>query len=125
MRRKRLESFLWSTIVVAGCVFASAQVGEATDVAPTTVVAVDFDYSPKEIALPLGETRFRLINDGVRRHNLVVFRHTDGVELASDLIRPETQTEWSLVFEQPGRYQFWCSEYSHMDRGMVGYITVE
>jgi uncharacterized cupredoxin-like copper-binding protein len=54
-----------------------------------------------------------------------VFRHTDGWEISSELIRHAERTEWIVSFDQPGRYQFFCSEYSHLDRGMVGFILVE
>lgn len=105
---------------IAMLAWPNARAGE-----PVSVRATDFEYDPKELSIPLGETTFRLMNDGVRRHNLVIYRHTDGAEIASELIRPGTVTEWTVTFDQPGRYHFFCTEYSHMDRGMVGYAIVE
>ena len=59
----------------------------------TNIIATDFDYAPKELNATAGALSIQLHNAGARRHNLVTLRHTDGVEIESQLIRSGETTE--------------------------------
>ncbi len=66
--------------------------------------------------------RPRLYNTGLRRHNLVLF--ADGVEHGPRIVLPGETTLWDAPVSQPGRYEFWCSEYRHLEKGMGGVLTL-
>jgi plastocyanin len=91
--------------------------------AATEIVLTEYAFAPNEPALPAGLTRLRLVNDGIRRHNLVLL--VDGAEIASPEVRPGDTVEWDVPLAHAGRYLFWCGEYRHLEKGMAGALTAE
>ena len=49
----------------------------------------------------------------------------DGQELASPHLRPGEVTEWQIQIDRPGRYEVWCNEYVHLEKGMAAELVVE
>jgi uncharacterized cupredoxin-like copper-binding protein len=72
---------------------------------------------------PAGVVRLRIVNVGIRRHNLVML--VDAVDHASQEVRPGDTVEWAIEIDSPGRFQFWCGEYHHLEKGMSGTLIVE
>ena len=87
------------------------------------IALTEYAFGPSDPVIGAGVTRLRLVNAGIRRHNLVLL--VDGVERASPEVRPGDTVEWELSLEQPGRYIFWCGEYRHLEKGMAGALVVE
>jgi len=105
---------------------ASASPGGQTDHVkePIMVRFVEYAIEPAEHTLVANEASFlRLVNDGLRRHNLVVL--VDGVEVSSPDVRGGDAADWLLGPLPPGRYQYWCGEYRHLEKGMAGAFVVE
>jgi hypothetical protein len=109
---------------------AARQVAEAT-VDPSLVnqasaielVFTEYAITPGEPVGLAGLTRLRLVNGGIRRHNLVLL--VDGAEVASPEVRPGDTVEWDVPLARAGQYIFWCGEYRHLEKGMAGTLTVE
>jgi plastocyanin len=87
------------------------------------VVLTDYAFTPSEVVVLQGSPQIKLVNEGLRRHNLVIL--VDGKELESPGVRPGDSVEWEAVVERSGRYTFWCSEYRHLEKGMVGTLIVQ
>jgi plastocyanin len=95
----------------------------AQDVEIVEIVLTEYAFGPSEVAMAPGTFQLRLVNAGIRRHNLIV--QVDGVERVSPEVRPGDVVAWDVPIEQTGRYLFWCGEYRHLEKGMVGTLLVE
>jgi uncharacterized cupredoxin-like copper-binding protein len=87
------------------------------------IVLTEYAFAPSEPAVSAGVPRLRLVNSGIRRHNLVLM--VDGAELASPEVRPGDTVEWDVPLDRAGRYLFWCGEYRHLEKGMTGALIAE
>ena len=87
------------------------------------IVMTEYAFGPAELLVGSGAVRLRIVNGGIRRHNVVV--QVDGVEYASPAARPGEVVEWDVEIERSGRYLFWCGEYRHLEKGMTGTLVVE
>jgi plastocyanin len=98
--------------------------GPATQGEQSVEIALsEYAFGPSAPIVAAGPLRLRIVNTGIRRHNLVLL--VDGVEHPSPDARPGDVVEWDLAIERPGQYLFWCGEYRHLEKGMVGALTVE
>jgi len=123
----------WKTVaVVAALVLGPAPVGAdfpvagqswSQDLPAAEIIMTEYAFGPSEPTIRPGATRLRIVNGGIRRHNVVV--QIDGVELASPAARPGEVVEWDVTIDRPGRYLFWCGEYRHLEKGMAGTLLVE
>jgi plastocyanin len=86
-----------------------------------TVLMTEYAFRPSEVEVPVGAVTLRLVNAGIRRHTLTVL--IDGVEHVSPEVRPGAAAEWQLTFPRPGRYELWCNEYRHLEKGMGGALV--
>jgi plastocyanin len=93
------------------------------DAQPVEIVLTEYAFGPAEPVVSAGMIRLRILNGGIRRHNLVLL--VEGVELASPDARPGDVVEWQVQIERPGRYEFGCGEYRHLEKGMAGTLVVE
>lgn len=87
------------------------------------MLLTEYAFAPAEILAPPGVEPLRIVNAGIRRHNVVV--HVSGQEIPSPDIRPGQVTEWEIQIDQPGRYEVFCNEYRHLEKGMVAILVVE
>lgn len=87
------------------------------------IVMTEYAFGPADPVVPAGNVMLRIVNAGIRRHTLVLL--VDGVERASPEVRPGDVVDWEPQVERPGRYQFWCGEYRHLEKGMVGTLVAE
>jgi plastocyanin len=116
------------TIAALGLAIAALVVTEtgqpvAAQSAPIEVGFGEFHFEPAELTVPVGQTIFNLTNlDGQRRHNMVI--DVNGTVMESETLGASTAGVWEIMLDQPGTYDFWCSEGNHRERGMVGKITV-
>ena len=128
----RASRTAWTVGVVVGVVAAvvavmgvsgvAAQDGvEAGEVA--RVALDEYLFEPAAPMAPAGVVRLELANVGLRRHNMVVL--VDGVEVESPHVRPGETVVWELPIARAGTYAFWCNEYRHLEKGMVGTLAVE
>jgi plastocyanin len=101
---------------------ASAQQAAAETPEPTTILLTEYALGPSDVVVAVGEVRLRLVNAGIRRHTLTVL--VGGVEHSSPEVRPGDAAEWLLHIHQPGRYELWCNEYRHLEKGMGGALFV-
>jgi plastocyanin len=102
--------------------FAQTDDPSVGDPQAVDVLLTEYAFTPAEIAVAPGAVRLRIVNAGIRRHNLVVL--VAGEEHASPHLRPGEATEWQLQVDQPGRYHVWCNEYVHLEKGMVAVLVV-
>ena len=65
------------------------------------VVLTEYSFGPSDPVVAPGTIRLRIINAGIRRHNVVML--VDGVELTSPEARPGDIVEWELQIDRPGR----------------------
>ena len=93
------------------------------DVQTVEIALSEYAFGPSEPTVTPGTSRLRIVNAGIRRHNLIV--QVEGVERASPEVRPGDVVEWDVQIERPGRYLFWCGEYRHPEKGMTGTLLVE
>lgn len=89
---------------------------------PTTILLTEYGLGPSDVVVAAGEVRLRLVNAGIRRHTLTALVH--GVEHLSPEVRAGDAAEWQLQIDQPGRYELWCNEYRHLEKGMAGALFV-
>lgn len=101
---------------------AAVQQAPADPAEPVTVLMTEYALGPGEIDAQTGLVRLRLVNAGIRRHTLTVF--IDGAEHVSPEVRPGDAADWLLQIERPGRYDLWCSEYRHLEKGMGATLVV-
>lgn len=111
--------------IVAGVLTTTASVAAPVDqeMSGIEIVMAEYTFSPDQPIVSAGTFRIRITNSGIRRHNVVVL--VEGAEQASPEVRPGDVVEWDVQIERPGRYQFWCGEYRHLEKGMVGTLLVE
>jgi plastocyanin len=119
------DAILVLAVVVA---VAHASAGESgawilREAPPIEIVLTEYAFGPAEPVVAAGSIRLRIVNGGIRRHNLVLL--VDGVERASPELWPGDVVDWEEQIERPGRYQFWCGEYRHLEKGMVGTLIVD
>ena len=120
----RLTVLTFAVAVAAACLPVQASGASVLpDGSPVEIVLTEYAFGPAEPAVGAGLIHLRIVNGGIRRHNLVL--PVDGVEWASPAVRPGDVGEWEIQIERPGRYQFWCGEYRHLEKGMVGTLVVE
>ena len=93
------------------------------DIPIVDVLMTDYAFTPMDVVVAPGAVRLRIMNAGLRRHNVVAL--VGGVEQASPTIAAGDLLEWDLVVETPGRYMLWCNEYGHIEKGMTGTVIVE
>ena len=110
---------------VSGPVVTAAPLDQPSvnEASPIDVLMTEYTFTPAEIVASPGAVRLRIVNAGIRRHNVVVL--VDGQELKSPHLRPGEVTEWQIQIDQPGRYHVWCNEYVHLEKGMVAVLVVE
>jgi hypothetical protein len=105
--------------IVLGDGFVAIASQAPTDASePATVLLTEYALGPNDVVVAAGEIRLRLVNAGIRRHTLTVLVH--GEELSSPEVRAGDAAEWLLHIDQPGRYELWCNEYRHLEKGMGG-----
>ena len=115
-------------VICAHVVLSDASVASARQVPtdtsePATILLTEYALGPSDVAVAAGEIRLRLVNAGIRRHTLTVL--VDGAEHLSPEVRPGDAAEWLLHIDQPGRYELWCNEYRHLEKGMGGALIVK
>ncbi len=126
--RSRTRFLIAALSILAGLVAglssgerAAAQLGEADGA--QAIELDEYAFNPSVIAAAPGTLRLHLANTGLRRHNMVVL--VDGVELESPHVRPGNTVVWDVPLDRAGTYLFWCNEYRHLEKGMVGTVAVE
>ena len=107
-------------LALAGFVAAPAALQESS---PVEILLTEYAFGPSDPVVAAGTVSLRIVNAGIRRHNVVVL--IDGVEHVSPEVRPGNAIDWTLQIERPGSYLFWCGEYRHLEKGMTGTLTVE
>ncbi len=123
----RLKIALIAALCVAAGRFAfggavsAAPASQMTE--PVAILFSEYAIDPADAVVAAGPVALRLVNSGVRRHNLIIL--VDGVERASPEVRPGDTVEWALEPLASGRYLYWCGEYRHLEKGMVGALVVE
>jgi len=111
-----------AVVAVVGVSGVAAQDG--VDAGAVARVSLDeYLFEPAVPVAPSGAVRLELANVGLRRHNMVVL--VDGVEIESPHVRPGETVVWELPIARAGTYAFWCNEYRHLEKGMVGTLAVE
>jgi plastocyanin len=111
-----------STAVEASIVSPAALQDAAPATEPVVVLMTEYALGTDEIVAIAGDIHLRLVNAGIRRHTLTVF--IDGVEHISPEVRPGDAAEWLLHISTPGRYDLWCNEYRHLEKGMGSTLVV-
>lgn len=87
-----------------------------------TLDAFEYGYSQKTIETSTGEAlTIKLVNTGKMSHNFVV----DELAIQSDLISAGQETEFTVTFDKPGQYSFYCSVPGHRAQGMEGTLIVK
>jgi len=86
------------------------------------VQLTEYAFDPAELQALSGTSQLQITNAGLRRHNLVML--IDGKEIESPEVRPGDTVVWEAPVLRPGRYLFWCGEYRHLEKGMIGTFVV-
>jgi len=108
-----------------------------------TVTAKEFTFTPSEIHIKAGNTKFVMVNSGVGEHEMVVYEASkkeivDKAELAED----EATIEQNILFEieevhpgesgeseilnlKEGSYVIGCHIAGHYEAGMKGTLIIE
>ena len=89
---------------------------------PVTILMTEYALGPGEVGVVGGSIHLRLMNAGIRRHTLTIL--IDGVEHVSPEVRAGDAADWLLQIERPGRYDLWCNEYRHLEKGMGATLVV-
>jgi plastocyanin len=117
-----IVAFLVQPVAARDGLAAPTETVAAQEINTVEVVLTEYSFGPSDPVVAPGTIRLRIINAGIRRHNVVML--VDGVELTSPEARPGDIVEWELQIDRPGRYQFWCGEYRHLEKGMAGTLIV-
>src|SRR6266498_5573990 len=89
-----------------------------------TLVMTEFCFTPAQMSVSAGSSRWTLQNAGQFPHNV----HIEGNGVSMD-VKPDGPVTGGQSFTgnvtlQPGRYDVWCPVGNHRDQGMVGVLTV-
>jgi plastocyanin len=117
-----IVAFLVQTMPARDVLAAPAEAPPTQEIDTIEVVLTEYSFGPSDPVVSAGLIRLRVINAGIRRHNVVML--VDGVELTSPEARPGDIVEWELQIDRPGQYPFWCGEYRHLEKGMAGTLIV-
>jgi hypothetical protein len=117
-----LTLLVCSHVAVGDGSVAVAQQAPTETTEPATILMTEYALGPGDVVVAAGEIRLRLVNAGIRRHTLTVLVH--GVEHSSPDVRPGDAADWVLHIDEPGRYELWCNEYRHLEKGMGGALFV-
>ena len=95
---------------------AAAHVDAAAVTAVHRVSMTDNRYTPAALTVPVGAT-VAFVNNGTNLHT------TSAFDLSFDSGAVPTGKAWTITFEKPGRYQYFCRQ--HFLNGMAGVVTVQ
>ncbi len=91
--------------------------------APTRLEATEFEFSPAEVTVELGEHEFQIVNRGEVEHALEI--HTPGGEVETGRVAPGESATVTADLSEAGSYELYCPVGDHRQRGMEGSVTVE
>ena len=80
------------------------------------VSMTDNRYAPAALTVPVGAT-VAFINNGTNLHT------TSAFDLSFDSSAVPTGKAWTITFDRPGTYQYFCRQ--HFLNGMAGVVTVQ
>lgn len=109
----------------------SATAGASATAAKSSVVkiiATEYQFTPHEVTVTAGPTKFLIKNDGKIEHEFEIFRgtelggHADLIDEVED-IAPGMTRELKVDL-QPGTYAFACMLPGHSEQGQRGILTV-
>ena len=113
--------------VAALCVVAALAVvgcGDGRDAgAPTRLEATEFEFSPAQVTVQLGEHEFQIANRGEVEHALEI--HAPGGEVETGRVAPGESATVTANLSKTGTYELYCPVGDHRQRGMEGRVTVE
>ena len=107
-----------AALAVVGCGGDGRDAG-----APTRLEATEFEFSPAEVTVELGEHEFRIVNGGEVEHALEI--HTPGGEVKTGRVAPGESATVAADLSEAGSYELYCPVGDHRQRGMEGSVTVE
>ncbi len=81
----------------------------------------DFELSPADLLVTAGEVTFTLVNAGRYTHDFRI--EGEDFDEKSPRVGIGRTDEWSVTLA-PGEYVITCPISNHVDRGMVGTLTV-
>jgi plastocyanin len=117
-----LATVVWFAVPASHGHAATANGPVSQDVPVLEILVTEYAFGPTESVVAAGAVQLRIINAGIRRHNLVLL--LNGVEVASPEVRPGDTVDWEIQIDRPGRYLYWCGEYRHLEKGMTGALIV-
>ncbi len=111
-------------LFAAGLLAIGSTIGVAYAQAAATVQMREFSFTPAQMSVSAGSSRWTLQNAGQFPHNV----HIEGNGVSMD-VKPDGPVTGGQSFTgnvtlQPGRYDVWCPVGNHRDQGMVGVLTV-
>jgi plastocyanin len=110
--------------LAAGLLAIASTVGVVYAQATTTVVMREFSFTPSDMVVSAGTSRWTLQNAGQFPHNVHIEGNGVSMNVKSDGPVPAGETFTATINLQPGRYDVWCPVGNHRERGMVGELTV-
>ncbi len=111
--------------VLAACQDAGSESGASGDTAPTVaevfVVALDNSFQPGEVEIHVGaEVRWQ--NRGRNDHNVLPADESQKWGAPTAEFGPSD--DYSVTFDSPGTYRYYCSIHGTKEVGMVGTVVV-
>jgi len=113
------------------------------DVQIVTIYAKEFKFTPSELNISAGKTKFVLVNDGVTEHELVVYEASkQDILIQAEIDEDEETIEQNILFEieevhggesgeseimelAKGSYVIGCLIQGHHEAGMNGFLDVK
>ncbi|RIK08736.1 MAG: hypothetical protein DCC49_08620 [Acidobacteria bacterium] len=122
---KKSESGVSGTSATAGAPATAATPAKSSEV---KIVATEHQFSPKEVTVTAGPTKFLIKNEGKIEHEFEIFKgtelggHDDLIDEVED-IAPGITRELKVDLK-PGTYAFACMLPGHSEQGQRGILTV-
>jgi uncharacterized cupredoxin-like copper-binding protein len=130
---------LWQIIVVLSLVLALSACGGGGNKAKINVVITDEGYQPNQFTVPAGaQVTLTARNNGTTEHEFAImqkdykvvppFGDKDESHIFWELDEIESGTTKTGTFTaptQPGDYEVVCGLPTHIEKGMVGTLTVK
>ena len=84
-------------------------------------------YTPDGVSAAAGTVTFFLDNVPVLpvEHNMAIGPQPGTVLARSGFVRANKSAVFTVDGLTPGTYTFWCEVADHLERGMVGTLTIE
>ena len=125
MRRSVCSAGFLVVLLVVGFGATACGSDSATLVEGVTekVDGLDNSFLPEELTVQAG-TEIVFTNRGRNDHNVIPADEGEDWAIEVDDFGPGVEAE-PIAFEEPGRYDYFCSIHGTATAGMIGSITVE